>query len=63
MNGFWTTALVVATFFAVGVIVGIISVIAMAALRSDRDRKPPGPTPPTTLGSPPPAWSDPDEFV
>lgn len=62
MNALLTTTLVVATCFVIGVIVGIISVIAMAALRSDRDRKPPGPTPPTTLGSQPPAWSDPDEF-
>jgi hypothetical protein len=41
MNGLVGTGLVVAMFFVVGVIVGIISVIAMAALRSDRDRKPP----------------------
>jgi hypothetical protein len=38
MNALFGTALVVAAFFVVGVIVGIISVIAMAAIRSDRDR-------------------------
>jgi hypothetical protein len=52
------TALIVGVFFAIGVVVGIISVIAMAALRADRGGKPQGP-PSSTLGSQPPAWSDP----
>jgi hypothetical protein len=55
MNEFVSTALVVITCFAIGVIVGIISVIAMAAFRSGGNRKPPSAP---SIGSEPHAWSD-----
>jgi hypothetical protein len=37
------TAVIVGIFFAVGVVVGIIVVIAMAAVRGGHDPVPPGP--------------------
>jgi hypothetical protein len=58
MNDFVSTALVVIACFAIGVVVGIISVIAMASFRSGGNSKPPSPP---SIGSEPPVWSDPTD--
>jgi heme/copper-type cytochrome/quinol oxidase subunit 2 len=63
MNDLLGTALVIVICFAIGVVVGIITVIAMAAIRSDRGQKPPEPPAPANLGTEPPAWSNPTDLL
>ena len=61
MNALLATAIIVGLFFAIGVIVGIISVIAMAAIRAEHKHELPGPShdPPAPDSAPNPD-SDPE---
>lgn len=55
------TGVIVGICFAIGVVVGIIAVIAMAAIRAGRE--PPGPDrgPGPARGPTPPCWPDDDD--
>jgi hypothetical protein len=58
VNAVAATAIIVAIFFAVGVIVGVISVIAMAAIRTNRKPELPGSEPPAPGSDDRPSWPD-----